>query len=57
MEEEALKMQLEALYREYRKACEPIIKRLAEIEAAKRPEPITVDYNTWSLMQENEVLK
>jgi hypothetical protein len=56
-EEEVLKMQLAALEREYRKACEPIIKKLAAIHAMKQPKPIFVDYNTWASLQENEVMK
>lgn len=56
-EEQAIRAQLAALHRQYLRDCEPFIKRLAAIEAAKPPKPILIQYEQWASTLDNEVLK
>jgi len=56
-EEQYLRQQLAELQRSYQKACEPIIKRLVSIENMKQPQQVILNYDQWSALQDNEVLK
>lgn len=65
-EEQRLRAQLAELHRQHQLACEPIVKRLAQIEACKAPRIVTVQpygkrdlmtYDEWAGTLDNEVIK